>query len=50
MKILKWFVDASYATHIDMKIHTGSLMTMVKGNIISKSTKQKINTKISTEA
>ena len=49
MNILKWFVDASYATHADMKSHTGSVITMVKRSIISKSTKQKLNTKSSTE-
>ena len=33
-----------------MKSHTGSVMKMVKESIHLKSTKQKLNTKISTEA
>lgn len=49
INILKWFIDASYAIHRDMKGHTGGGMTMGKGAIFSKSTKQKINTTSSTE-
>ena len=50
MKSLKWFVDGSYATHADTKIHTGSVMKKWKGSAIPKSTKQKLITKSSTEA
>ena len=49
MNILKLFVDASYATHSGIKRHTGSVTTMGKVSIISKSMKQKLNTKNSTE-
>ena len=45
-----WFVDASYAVHKDLKSHTGACFTLGKGAIYNKSTKQKINTKSSTEA
>ena len=48
--ILKWYVDASYAVHPNMRSHTGSVLTMGKGAIQAKSVKQKINTKSSTEA
>ena len=30
------FVDTSYVTHADMKSHTGILMKIIKGSIISK--------------
>jgi hypothetical protein len=44
------WVDASYAVHPDMKSHTGGVMSMGTGGILCKSTKQKLNTKSSTEA
>jgi hypothetical protein len=47
---LHWFIDASYAVHPDMKSHTGGVMIMGKGAIVSGSNKQKLNTKSSTEA
>jgi hypothetical protein len=47
---VKWYVDASFAVHKDMRSHTGGLMTMGQGAIVSMSTKQKLNTKSSTEA
>ena len=50
LSIIKWFVDASFAVHPDFKSHTGGMMTMGKGAIISQSRKQKLNTKSSTEA
>jgi Reverse transcriptase (RNA-dependent DNA polymerase) len=48
-KIRTW-VDASYAVHPDMKSHTGGVMSMGTGAFLCKSTKQKLNTKSSTEA
>ena len=47
---IRWRVDASYATHNDMKSHTGAGMSMGRGLFYSKSSKQKFNSKISTEA
>ncbi len=44
------WVDASYATHQDMKSHTGGAMSFGRGVILCKSAKQKLNTKSSTEA
>ena len=38
------------AVHPDMRGHTGTTMSLGKGSIFSKSTKQKINTTSSTEA
>jgi hypothetical protein len=47
---LRTWVDASYPVHPDMRSHTGSVMSFGTGGILCKSTKQKINTKSSTEA
>lgn len=48
--VIKWFVDGSFAVHRDMKSHTGSAMFMGKGAVYSSSSKQKLNTRSSTEA
>ena len=48
--VVKWWVDASFAVHTDMKSHTGGTMSLRKGSVYSASTRQKINTKSSTEA
>jgi len=48
--ICKWYADAAFAVHKDMKSHTGYLLTMGQGAMQTKSLKQKINTKSSTEA
>jgi hypothetical protein len=47
---IKWYVDASFAIHSDMRSHTGMIMTMGEGAIMSMSTRQKLNTTSSTEA
>jgi hypothetical protein len=47
---MRWWIDASFAVHRDMKSHSGLTMLMGKGSIISSSTCQKLNTKSSTEA
>ena len=47
---IRWWVDASFAVHSDMKIHSGAMMFMRQGAAISGSKKQKLNTKISTES
>jgi hypothetical protein len=44
------WVDASYAVHPDFRSHTGGCMSFGNGAIACKSTKQKLNTKSSTEA
>jgi hypothetical protein len=48
--IIKWWVDASYGVHPDMRSHTGGVLTLGKGAIYATSTRQKIGTKSSTEA
>lgn len=47
---MQTWIDASYAIHADMKSHTGGVISFGTGAIIGKSTKQKLNTKSSTEA
>lgn len=47
---MKTWVDAAYAMHCDMKSHTGGVVSFGTGAVMSKSTKQKLNTKSSTEA
>ena len=48
--IVKWYADAAFAVHPDMKSHTGMNMTWGTGSIRSSSRKQKLNSKSSTEA
>ena len=48
--ILLWNVDASFAVHSNYKSHTGAVLTLGKGALLSLSMKQKLNTKSSTEA
>ena len=50
LHVIKWFVDSSFAVHPDFKSHTGAAMTMGTGTPITKSQKQKLNTRSSTEA
>ena len=49
LKIIKWYVDVSFAVHPDFKSHTGGVMTMGKGVIKSIAKKQKLNTMRTTE-
>jgi hypothetical protein len=50
LSVIKSWVDASYAIHKDMRSHTGGIIMMGKGTLYARSSKQKINTKSSTEA
>jgi hypothetical protein len=50
LTVIKWWVDGSYATHPDMRSHTGGAMSFGRGGFFCKSQKQKLNTKSSTEA
>ena len=49
-KLLRTWVDASYAVHTDMRSHTGGIMSFGLGGLVTKSTKNKPNSKSSTEA
>jgi hypothetical protein len=35
LHVVKWWVDASFAVHSDMQIHTGATMSMGKGSVYS---------------
>ena len=48
LNIIKWWVDASFAVHHDMRSHTGGTMSMGVGAIYSTSRRQKLNTTSST--
>ena len=50
LHMIRWWIDASFAVHNDMKSHTGGTMSLGKGSVFSTSTRQKLNTKSSTEA
>eukprot|EP00980_Cylindrotheca_fusiformis_P025669 scaffold14401_cov140-Cylindrotheca_fusiformis.AAC.2 len=48
--VVKTWVDAAFATHDDMRSHTGGIISMGKGALYASSRRQKINMKSSTEA
>lgn len=48
--ILKWWVDASFAVHPNMRGHTGGGLSLGRGFPIMSSTKQKLNARSSTES
>ena len=50
LDVLFTWVDAAYAVHHNMRSHTGGSMSFGWGTIHNKSSKQKLNTKSSTEA
>ena len=49
LTFMKYWVDASYVIHPDMRGHTGGCLTLGCGMIHSRSTKQNLNTKSSSE-
>jgi len=50
LRVIKWYVDAAFATHPDFKSHTGGTMTMGTGASQILTRKQKLNSRSSTEA
>ena len=44
-----WWVDASFGVHDDCRSHTGAVMMMNHGAVFALSSKQKLNTRSSTE-
>ena len=46
----KWYVDATFAVHKDMRIQNGGFTTIVTGRAHVQYSKQKLNNKMSTEA
>jgi hypothetical protein len=49
LRVVKWYVDASFAVHPDCKNYTGAMMTLGKGAMQSIERKQKMNVRSSTE-
>ena len=47
---LKTLVNAAYAVYPDMRSHMGGIMSLCAGVLHTRSSKQKLNTKSSTEA
>ena len=50
LQLVHWWIDGAFATHRDMRSHTGGAMSLGKGVIYGTSTRQKLNTRSSTEA
>jgi hypothetical protein len=50
LNVIKWWVDASFATHDNCRGHTGATVSLGKGSVIGMSKKQKINTRSSMES
>ena len=48
--VLRTWVDASFAVHPDMRSHTGAVSSLGTGGIMCRSSKQKLNSKSSTES
>ena len=50
LQLVHWWIDRAFATHRDMRSHTVGAMSLGKGVIYGTSTRQKLNTRSSTEA
>ena len=50
MSVIHWWIDASFVVHDDYKSHTGACLSFGHGCPVNISSKQKINTRSSTEA
>jgi hypothetical protein len=48
-RVVKWYVDTSFAVHPDFKSHTGAVMVLGKGAIQSIARKQRMNVRSSME-
>ena len=49
-KKAEWYVNAAFAVHADYRSHSGATFSIEKESITAFSTKQKLNTRSSTEA
>ena len=50
LQIIKWWVDGAFATHPDMRSHTGGMLSLGKGTIYGTVTRYNLNTRSSMEA
>jgi hypothetical protein len=46
LQIIKWWIDASYVVHPDIKSYICGIMSLVRGAIYATSAKQQLNTKV----
>ena len=49
LQVIKWWADAAFAVHPDMKSHSGVLGSLGRGAIFARSVTQRLNTTSSTE-
>ena len=47
---IKWYIDAGFAFHKDMRSHTGGFITMVTEGVYDQPSWKKLTTKSSTDA
>jgi hypothetical protein len=47
---IRWYIDAAFAVHNDMKSHMGAMMTLGQGAANAQLSKQKLNTQSSTKS
>ena len=50
LEFIQCWIDASFAVHSDMKSHTGGVVSLGRGSVMSLSSKQKLNTNSTTES
>ena len=50
LRVIKWWVDASFGVHPDFKSQTGGVMSMGSGALQTIARKQRLNSRSSTEA
>jgi len=50
LNAVEWWVDASFVVHPNMRSHTACVMMLGAGAVYASLTKQKLNTRSSTEA
>ena len=50
LTIIKWWIDESHNVHLNMKGHTGGMMSLEEEDVANYSHKHKINTQSSTKS
>ena len=50
LQVVKWWADAAFGVHMDLKSHSGLLASLGRGAIYARSATQKLNTTSSTES
>ena len=50
LEFIQCRIDASFAVHYDLKSHTGAVVSLGRGSVMSLSGKQKLNTNSTTES